>query len=142
MTIDTAPAPAPDALDAPPSVMLVSGQLDTEHRLRRAVEAALPGARQIVARHTLEAMRLSFGRRLNLVLIDWQVDGAGGQVLVRHLARWRPDLSAYAFGEGPAPAGGLGQPQPWARLDGTLTQWRRQWLAWTAAHAHSEGAAQ
>jgi CheY-like chemotaxis protein len=119
--------PAAEALAAGsrPVVLVVTADPGREAEVRAALLARLPGAQLSAARHILEAVRLSFGQRLHLVVLDWAVDGGSGPTLMRHLARWRPDVDVLAF-DNTDPADPAPRAEDWTCLAAALNHWLRR----------------
>jgi CheY-like chemotaxis protein len=103
-------------------VLVVTDDLARRAQVCQAVGARLPQAQVVWASSTLDAIRRSFGGPLQLVVVDWPIDGAGGQALVRHLQRWYSDAAVLAFDDLAQDEDGRSV-APWHRLDAALDRW-------------------
>lgn len=118
-------SPAATAADAHP-VLLVCSHPGHVAEVRQALDAWPERVLLNTASSTMPALREVILQPLALVIVDWALDGFGGQALIRQLARLRPALPVLAFDTcgvvGPAQRM---QAWPWSQLTTVLDQWRR-----------------
>lgn len=115
--------------DVPLRVLVVCGRSAQVQSVRRIV-ATWP--RQVDVLWTtdpLEAVRLTLGESPDLAIVDARMDRAGGQALIRQIARWNAELEIFAFDERDM-LGSLPQPSTWhwSELPMVLAWWARRHL--------------
>ncbi len=76
-----------------------------------------------------DALRLALAEPPSLAIVDARLERAGGRMLIGQLARWRPELSVYAF-EDPLVDGPSGAPSSWhwRELPRVLRWWAQRHL--------------
>jgi DNA-binding response OmpR family regulator len=120
--------PASDAVPAWP-VLVVSTDAAHVAEVQRALLGWPVPVTTSVATNAMAAMRQALAQPWRLVVVDWGIDGPGGQALVRQLARLRPTLPVLAFD-----ALGISGPAeqvlawPWDELTTVLDFWLLQLL--------------
>lgn len=114
---------APDATTVWP-VLAVSANAARVAEVQRTLLAWPVPVTVVALSSAMNAMRLALAQPARLVIVDWAVDGPGGQALVRQLARVRPTLPVLAFDDdevrGPAERV---LAWPWHELATVLDRW-------------------
>lgn len=93
MTLDPFPA-APAALRP---VLFVCRDVARVAELRGLLDGRPPCVAPIVVDGAMAALRHVLAAPVRFAIVDWALDGSGGQALVRLLARLRPELHVVAF---------------------------------------------
>lgn len=113
--------------DEPLRVLVVCGRNAQVQAVRRIVATWPRRVEMLWTTDPLEAMRLTLNESPHLALVDARLDRAGGQALIRQIARWSPELEVLAFDERHL-LGSLPQPSTWhwSELAMVLSWWAKR----------------